>query len=117
MTWSSNKPIRTMADIKDFKMRIQGSKIMIENFRAYGGSPTSMDFGEVYSGLQMKLIEGQSNPIWIGYSMKFYEVQDYFTTAYDNIYMTIPCMNRNVYDSLPKEMQGKEDTGQVELEL
>ena len=107
MAWTSNKPIKSIDDVKGMKMRIQGSKIMIETFRAYGGSPTSMDFGEVYSGLQMKLIEGQTNPIWVGYSMKFYEVQDYFTTVFDNIFVAIPTMNRDLYDSLPKEMQEK----------
>jgi len=107
MAWTSNKAIKSIDDMKGLKMRVMANKILVENFRAFGASPTPLDFGEVYSGLQMKLIDGQANPLWVGYSMKFYEVQNYFTITYDNLFVAIPCMNRDVYDSLPKEMQAK----------
>lgn len=107
MAWTSNKAIRSIDDMKGFKMRVMASKILVENFKSYGASPTPMDFGEVYSGLQMKLIDGQANPLWVGYSMKFYEVQDYFTITYDNLFVAIPCINREAYDSVPKDMQAK----------
>ena len=107
MAWTTNKPINSIDDMKGLKMRVMSNKILVENFRAFGASPTPLDFGEVYSGLQMKLIDGQANPLWVGYSMKFYEVQNHFTITYDNLFVAIPCMNRDVYDSLPKEMQAK----------
>ena len=107
IAWTTNKAINSIDDMKGLKMRVMSNKILVENFRAYGASPTPMDFGEVYSGLQMKLIDGQANPLWVGYSMKFYEVQNYFTIPYDNLFVALPCMNRDVYDSLPKEMQAK----------
>jgi tripartite ATP-independent transporter DctP family solute receptor len=105
--WTSNKPIRTPADFRGFKMRTMSSKILVENFKAFGAAPTPMDFGEVYSGLQTTVIDGQTNPLWVGYSMKFYEVQDYFILAYDNLFIGMPCMNKDVYDSLPKATQEK----------
>jgi len=105
--WTSDKAIRSIQDIQGFKMRTMSSKILVENFKAFGASPTPMDFGEVYSGLQLGIIDGQCNPLWVGYSMKFYEVQDYFTNTYDNLFVGIPCMNSDVYDSLPKETQDK----------
>ena len=105
--WTSNKPIKGPADFRGFKMRTMSSKILVEDFRAYGASPTPMDFGEVYSGLQTTVIDGQTNPLWVGYSMKFYEVQDYFTLAYDNLFIGMPVMNKDVYDSLPKATQDK----------
>jgi tripartite ATP-independent transporter DctP family solute receptor len=105
--WTSNKPIQSIGDIRGFKMRTMSSKILVENFKAFGASPTPMDFGEVYSGLQLGIIDGQCNPLWVGYSMKFYEVQNYFTTTYDNLFVGIPCVNSDLYDSLPKETQEK----------
>jgi tripartite ATP-independent transporter DctP family solute receptor len=105
--WTSNKPIKGPADFRGFKMRTMSSKILVENFKAFGASPTPMDFGEVYSGLQTTVIDGQTNPLWVGYSMKFYEVQDYFTLAYDNLFVGMPCVNKNLYDSLPKATQEK----------
>jgi tripartite ATP-independent transporter DctP family solute receptor len=107
MAWTTNKPINSIEDMDGLKMRVMSNKILVENFRTYGASPTPLDFGEVYSGLQMGLIDGQANPLWVGYSMKFYEVQNHFTITYDNLFVAIPCMNRDVYDSLPKEMQTK----------
>lgn len=107
LCWTSSKPLKTIKDMKGFKMRTFGSKIMIETFKKYGASPTTMDLAEVYSALQMKLMDGQLNPLWFGYTQKFHEVCKYFTTAYDYYFVGMPFMNRKVYDSLPKEMQEK----------
>jgi TRAP-type C4-dicarboxylate transport system substrate-binding protein len=77
----------------------------VENYRAYGASPTPMGFGEVYSGLQMGVIDGQINPIWAIYSMKFYEVQDYITLLKNELAVGIPSVNRQFFESLPENAQ------------
>lgn len=104
---TSKKPINSMSDMEGLKLRLMGSKVLVEQYKAYGASPTPMSFGEVYGGLQMGLIEAQMNPIFADYSMKFYEVTDYFIQLYSEPYLGIPTVNMQFFDSLPKNVQEK----------
>ncbi|WP_269496659.1 DctP family TRAP transporter solute-binding subunit [Castellaniella sp. S9] len=74
---TANKPIRTPEDLAGQKIRVPDAPIMLANLQAMGGSPTPMAFGEVYLGLQQKVIDAQENPLPTIQSMKFYEEQDY----------------------------------------
>ena len=102
---SSNEPIRNLEDMNGFKARIMGSKLLVEDYQAYGMVPTPMSYGEVYSGLQMGLIEGQINPLFAIKSMNFYEVQESLTQIYAEPFLGIPTVNMQFFDSLPKEKQ------------
>ncbi len=99
---TSKKPINSMEDMKGLKLRLMSSKLLVEDYKAYGASPTPMSYGEVYSGLQMGLIDAQVNPLFAIYSMKFYEVQDYFTQLKSEPFVGIPTANKAFFDGLPK---------------
>ena len=64
-----------------------------------------MSYGEVYSGLQMGLIDAQVNPLFAIYSMKFYEVQNYVTQLKSEPFVGIPTVNKKFFDNLPPEAQ------------
>lgn len=81
MHWTSNRPLDSMDNFKGFKMRTMASPVIIENYKALGANPTPVPFMEVYSSLQLKMIDGQENPITAIQEMKFYEVQDYLTLS------------------------------------
>jgi len=102
---TSKKPIHSLADMKGVKLRLMSSKLLVEDYKAYGASPTPMSYGEVYSGLQMGLIDAQVNPLFAIYSMKFYEVQDYLTQLKSEPFIGIPTVNEDFFDGLPKEVQ------------
>ncbi len=104
---TSKKPKKTLNDFDGFKVRVMGSKLLVEDYKSFGASPTPMGYGEVYSGLQMGLIEGQVNPLFAIYSMKFYEVQDYLTQIWAEPFVGIPTVNKQFFDSLPQETQDK----------
>ncbi len=74
---SSTKPIRTAADLKGFKIRVPVSPLWTSMFQAFGASPTSINFDEVYSALQTHLVDGEENPLAIISTAKLYEVQKY----------------------------------------
>jgi TRAP-type C4-dicarboxylate transport system substrate-binding protein len=106
--WVSSKtPKRTLQDFGGFKVRVMGSKLLVEDYKSYGASPTPMSYGEVYSGLQMGLIDGQVNPLFAIHSMKFYEVQDYLTQIWSEPFVGIPTVNKQFFDSLPEDAQAK----------
>lgn len=102
---SSKKPIKSLDDMKGVKLRLMSSKLLVEDYKAYGASPTPMSYGEVYSGLQMGLIDAQVNPLFAIYSMKFYEVQDYLTQLKSEPFIGIPTVNQEFFDGLPQEVQ------------
>ncbi|HKL01876.1 MAG TPA: TRAP transporter substrate-binding protein DctP [Desulfotignum sp.] len=104
---TSKSPINEMKDLNGMKLRLMSSKLLVDQWKAYGASPTPMSFGEVYGGLQMGLIDAQMNPIFADYSMKFFEVTDFFTLTYAEAYLGIPTMNKAKFDAMPENAQKK----------
>jgi tripartite ATP-independent transporter DctP family solute receptor len=72
---SSTKAIHTPDDLQGFKIRVPAAPILTSLFQALGAGPTPINFNELYSALQTKLVEGQENPLPIIYTAKLYEVQ------------------------------------------
>ena len=102
---SSKEEVKSLDDVKGLKLRLMSSKLLVESYKAYGAAPTPMSYGEVYSGLQMGLIDAQVNPLFAIYSMKFYEVQNYLTQLKSEPFLGIPTVNQDFFDSLTKEAQ------------
>ena len=74
---SAGTPIRTPADLKGFHIRVPVSPIFTSLFQALGAAPTSINFNEVYTALQTKLVGGQENGLVVIETAKLYEVQKY----------------------------------------
>jgi len=74
---TKNKAINKPEDLKGMKIRVQPTAIYLETIKAMGANPTTMDFKEVYLGLQSGVIDGQENPPFVIYNNKFFEVQKY----------------------------------------
>ncbi len=102
---SSTKPIKTPADLKGFKIRVPISPLWTSMFQAFGASPISINFSEVYSALQTKIAEGQENPLSLIQIAKLYEVQKYVSMTshmWDGFWMLA---NRQSFQSMPKNLQ------------
>jgi TRAP-type C4-dicarboxylate transport system substrate-binding protein len=74
---NSKMPITKPADLAGLKFRVPNNPLWVEFFKKMGAAPTPMAFAEVYNALQLKVVDGQENPINIPLSAKFYEVQKY----------------------------------------
>lgn len=105
MVWSGNKPLRTLEDFEDFRIRTMTSPILVESYRAYGANPTPMPYSEVYSGLQLGQIDGQVNPIFAIEEMSFYEEQDYLTSGRHAQFISTLAAGRQWFDSLSEEQR------------
>ena len=105
MCWTSNVSLKDPAAFKGLKFRTMQSPMIIAAYEAYGANPTPMSYTEVYSGLQLKMIEGQENPSSAILTSKFYEVQKYLNDAKSNLYMTCTCINPTFYDGLPDDIK------------
>ena len=59
--YTADKPINSPADLRGLKIRVQQSPTNVEMMRLLGGSATPMGFGDVYTALQSKIIDGAEN--------------------------------------------------------
>ena len=78
---SAYSPIKTPADAKGKKFRIQTSDILAAQFEAVGAVPLKKSFSEVFTLLQTRAIDGAENPWSNIYSKKFFEVQPFITES------------------------------------
>ena len=72
---TSYKPITTASDLAGLKIRVPVSPILLSIFKSLGASPTPINFNELYSALQTKVVEAQENPLALINNSKLYEVQ------------------------------------------
>jgi tripartite ATP-independent transporter DctP family solute receptor len=102
---SSNKPIQTPEDLKGFKIRVPVSPLWTSMFTAFGSSPASINFAEVYTALQTKIVDGQENPLAIISTAKLFEVQKYCSMTnhmWDGFWFLA---NRRAWERLPEDLR------------
>jgi TRAP-type transport system periplasmic protein len=104
-TTTSTKPIQTPADFNGMKLRVPPSPLWTAMFKAFGASPASINFNEVYSALQTKIVDGQENPLAIISTAKLYEVQKYCSLTnhmWDGFWFLA---NPNAWQALPDDVR------------
>jgi tripartite ATP-independent transporter DctP family solute receptor len=78
---SSSHPVAAPADLAGFRIRVPASTLWTSMFKALGAAPISINFNEVYTALQTRVVEGQENPLAIIRASRFNEVQTYCSTT------------------------------------
>ena len=106
-SFSANTPIKTPADLKAKKMRIQSSKVLEEEIRSVGGIPQVMAFSEVYQALQTGVVDGTENPISNFYTQKMHEVQKHLTLTNHGYLGYAVIVNKKFWDGLPADVRGQ----------
>ena len=104
-TTTSTKPIATPDDFRGMKLRVPPSPLWTSMFQAFGASPASINFNEVYSALQTRIVDGQENPLAIIATAKLYEVQKYCSLTnhmWDGFWFLA---NRRAWEALPDDVR------------
>ncbi|QUS39982.1 DctP family TRAP transporter solute-binding subunit [Tardiphaga alba] len=104
-TTSSTRPIRGPQDLKGFKIRVPVSPLWTSMYKAFDSAPASINFSEVYSALQTKVVEGQENPLALISTAKLYEVQQYCSMTnhmWDGFWFLA---NRRAWERLPANLR------------
>ncbi|MBV8590895.1 MAG: TRAP transporter substrate-binding protein [Acetobacteraceae bacterium] len=102
---SSPHPIEKPADLNGFKIRVPPAPILTSLFSALGAGPTPINFSELYSALQTKVVEGQENPLAIIATTRLYEVQKYCSMTshvWDGYWIL---GNRRAWQALPEDLR------------
>jgi len=99
------KPIQSMADMKGLKLRVVPSELLINCFTALGCNPANVPYGDIYTSLQNKVIDGEEINVTSINSEKHYEVLKYFTEIGVYPFATVIFANADWFNSLPSEVQ------------
>jgi C4-dicarboxylate-binding protein DctP len=102
---TANKPLRTPADFKGQKMRIQSSKVLDAQFRTLGANPQVMAFSEVYQALQTGVVDGTENTPSNIYTQKMHEVQKHLTVSDHGYIGYAVIVNKKFWDGLPPDIR------------
>ena len=101
--------VKTVDDMKNLKIRVAGSNLLMECYKRWGADATNMNWSETYTALQQNTVEGQENPLPAIDAASVQEVQPYcsmWDAIYDCLFF---CINQDVYDALTPEQQAVVD--------
>ncbi|SHM16527.1 tripartite ATP-independent transporter solute receptor, DctP family [Caldanaerovirga acetigignens] len=101
--YNSKREVKTPADLKGLKIRVQQSELMVALVEALGASATPMPYGEVYSALQTGVIDGAENNWPSYYSTSHYEVAKYYTLDNHTRTPEVLIASKALWDKLSEE--------------
>jgi len=102
---SSARAITKPEDLKGMKMRVPPSPFWVSMFKAFEASPATINFAEVYTALQTKVVDGQENPLAIIATAKLNEVQQFCSITnhmWDGFWFLA---NKKSFERLPADLQ------------
>ena len=102
---NSKGPIRTMADLKGLKVRLQPNETHLATFRALGANPVAMDVKELYSALEQRVVDGQENPYTVISASRFGEVQKHLSNTGHFFDFIAVVASKKAFEQLTPEYQ------------
>nr|WP_298681570.1 TRAP transporter substrate-binding protein [uncultured Dongia sp.] len=103
--YTVEKPIKTVADMKGLKLRVQQSDLWVMLIELLGGNPTPLPYAEVYTALKTGVVDGAENN-WPSYeSSHHYEVAKFYSLTEHSMSPELLVFSKAVWDTLPKEEQ------------
>ena len=104
---TNNKmPVKNVDDGKGLKIRTMENKVHLAAWKTAGLNPTPMAWGEVFTALQQRVIDGQENPIAVIYSSKLWDAGQKYFSFTAHVYSPAPLlMSKKKFDAMSKEDQ------------
>lgn len=103
--YTKSKPIEHPDDLRGLKIRVMQSPSAVAMIRAFGGSPTPISWGELYTALQGGVVDGAENNPPSFYLSYHYEVCGYYSL---NEHSTIPdvlLISTKIWNNLTEQEQ------------
>ncbi|MBI3028858.1 MAG: DctP family TRAP transporter solute-binding subunit [Candidatus Rokubacteria bacterium] len=98
---NSKRAIKSPADLEGLKIRVVGSPIFIDTFRALGANPINMNWGEAQIAFQQGTVDGQENPVVsVITPFKLWTTQKHITLWYYAIDPVILAVSKITWDGL-----------------
>lgn len=103
--YTAKKPVRTLADAKGLKVRVQQSDLWVALLEAMGANATPMPFGEVYTALKTGLVDAAENNYPSYESSRHFEVAKYYSVTEHSMAPEMLLFSKRVWDTLGPEDQ------------
>jgi tripartite ATP-independent transporter DctP family solute receptor len=98
--YNSVRPVRSLADMKGLRLRVQQSELMSSMIRALGAEPVELPYGQVITGLATKLIDGAENN-WPSFvTTDHYKFAGYYTLTEHTMSPEVLVMSKKAWESL-----------------
>jgi tripartite ATP-independent transporter DctP family solute receptor len=101
----AHRPIKSPGDMKGLKVRVQPSDLMVDEIKAMGGTPTSIPFAEVYTGLKTGLVDAAENNLPSYEEAKHYEVAQVYSETDHAMTPEVLVFSKKVWDTLTPQEQ------------
>ena len=101
----TKKPVKTLADLKGMKIRVQQSDLFVSMIEALGANPTPMPMGEVYTGLKTGIIDAAENNYPSYESSRHFEAAKYYARSQHAMAPEVLVFSKAAWDRLPKDDQ------------
>lgn len=103
--YTAKKPVKTLADAKGMKVRVQQSDLWVALLEAMGANATPMPFGEVYTALKTGLVDAAENNYPSYESSRHFEVAKYYSKTEHSMAPEILLFSKRVWDTLSPDEQ------------
>jgi tripartite ATP-independent transporter DctP family solute receptor len=102
---NSKKPVQKVEDFSGVKVRVMQNNIFLDTFKTVGANAVPMAFGEVFTALETKAIDGQENPFVTIDTSKFSEVQKYLSITNHAYTPFLVLYSKQLFDKLSADEQ------------
>jgi TRAP-type transport system periplasmic protein len=102
---TSGGPVKSPDDLRNFRIRVPVTPLWTSMFKSLGAAPTSINFNELYTALQTKVVDGQENPLSLILTAKLYEVQKYCSITNHLWSGQWTVLSRAVWERLPNDLK------------
>lgn len=103
--YTTKKPVKTLADAKGLKIRVQQSDLWVSLLQAMGANATPMPYGEVYTALKTGLVDGAENNYPSYDTAKHHEVAKFYSMTEHSMAPEMLLMSKKVWDTLTPDEQ------------
>jgi len=101
--YNSVRPVRSVADMKGLRLRVQQSELMSDMIKALGAEAIELPYGQVLTGLATKLIDGAENN-WPSFvTTDHYKYAGFYTLTEHTMSPEVLVMSRKAWESLSAE--------------
>jgi tripartite ATP-independent transporter DctP family solute receptor len=104
--YTTDRPVNSPADLNGLKIRVQESQTAVKMVNALGGSPTPIDWGELYTALQQGVVDGAENNPPSFYLSRHYEISRYYALDEHTSVPDILLMSSRIWHELTPQQQG-----------
>ncbi|WP_315838143.1 TRAP transporter substrate-binding protein [Bradyrhizobium prioriisuperbiae] len=103
--YTVKKPVKSLADLKGLKIRVQQSDLFVSMIEGLGANATPMPYGEVYTALKTGLVDAAENN-WPSYeSSRHFEAAKFYNLTEHSLAPEVLVMSKKIWDTLSKEDQ------------